>query len=213
MARHLFVRTLRAIHRQIASSAAAPLLHRRAVESVRRRLILMRMRDVLEVVDALDEAGVRVWLAGGWGVDALIGSQTRVHSDLDLAFEAEGVAGARALEQLTRLGYRRIESENEAGKWMPVRICMRDSAGRTVDLLPVTINRTSLGGGPTGFRPGAGYPIDEFTVGSLDGRPVGCLSAGLQMAFHEGYEPRGIDRHDVALLERRFGLAAPPPYR
>jgi lincosamide nucleotidyltransferase A/C/D/E len=212
MARHLFVRTLRAIHRQIAGSAAAPLLHPRAVESVRRRLILMRLRDVREVVDALDAAGVHVWLAGGWGVDALIGRQTRVHSDLDLAFEDKGAAQARALERLARLGYRRFEDQNDAGQWMPVRICMRDSAGRTVDLLPVTIDRTSTVAS-TGLRPGSGYPIDEFTVGSLDGRPVGCLSAGLQMAFHAGYEPRGIDRRDVALLERRFGLTAPRPYR
>jgi lincosamide nucleotidyltransferase A/C/D/E len=213
MARYRFVRALRAIHRNIASSAAAPLLHPRVIEPVRRRFIRMRLRDVLEVVDALDAAGVRVWLAGGWGVDALLGRQTRAHSDLDLAFEAEaeGVAQSRALEQLGRLGYRHIEHEDSAGKWLPVRICMRDPAGRTVDLLPVTINRSATGLS-TGLRPDTGYPIDAFTVGSLDGRRVGCLSPGLQMAFHEGYEPRRIDRHDIALLGERFGLAAPPPY-
>lgn len=211
MARDLFLRTLRVLHRKLASSAVAPLLHSRAVESVRRRLILMRLRDVLEVVDALDAAGVRVWLAGGWGVDALLGRQTRIHGDLDLAFEAEGTAQARAVEQLGRLGYRHVEDENAAGKWLPVRICMRDPAGRTVDLLPVTINRGATGP-PAGFRPGGGYPMEAFTVGNLEGRRVGCLSAGLQLAFHEGYAPRRIDRHDVALLEERFGLAAPPSY-
>jgi lincosamide nucleotidyltransferase A/C/D/E len=212
MAKDLFVRTLRAIHRTVASSAAAPLLHPRVVEPVRRRFILMRLRDVLDVVDALDAAGVRVWLAGGWGVDALLGRQTRTHSDLDLAFEAEGAAQSRALEQLGRLGYRHIEHEDSAGKWLPVRICMRDRAGRTVDLLPVTIDRSATGRS-TGLSPdAAGYPIDDFTVGSLGGRQVGCLSPGLQMTFHEGYKPRRIDRHDVALLGERFGLAAPPPY-
>ena len=212
MAKDLFVRALRAIHRRVASSAAAPLLHPRVVEPVRRRFILMRLRDVLDVVDALDAAGVHVWLAGGWGVDALLGRQTRTHSDLDLAFEAEGAAQSRALEQLGRLGYRHIEHEDSAGKWLPVRICMRDRAGRTVDLLPVTIDRSATGRS-TGLGPdAAGYPIDAFTVGSLGGRQVGCLSPGLQMAFHEGYKPRRIDRHDVALLGERFGLAAPPPY-
>jgi len=211
MARDLFVRVLRAVHRKIASSAAAPVLHPRVVEPVRRRFIVMRLQDVLEVVDALDAAGVPVWLAGGWGVDALLGRQTRTHSDLDLAFEAEGTAQARALEQLGRLGYRHIEQEDSAGRWLPVRICMRDRAGRTVDLLPVTIDRRARGLS-AGLRPDVGYPIDAFTVGSLEGRRVGCLSAGLQMAFHEGYEPRRIDRHDVALLEERFGLAAPPSY-
>jgi lincosamide nucleotidyltransferase A/C/D/E len=170
----------------------------------------MRLTDVMEVVGALEAAGVRVWLAGGWGIDALLGRQTRTHSDLDLVFEAEGDAQAGAIQQLDRLGYRFIENENAAGRWMPVRICMRDAAGRTVDLLPVTINHSVA---PTSRGPGAGYPIDAFTVGSLDGRPVGCLSAGLQMAFHAGYEPREADRHDVALLTERFGLATPPSYQ
>lgn len=29
---------------------------------------------------------------------------------------------------------------------------------------------------------------------------MGCLSAELQARFHDGYEPRDIDRHDLALL-------------
>lgn len=172
----------------------------------------MRLADVLEVVDALEAAGVQVWLAGGWGVDALLGRQTRTHGDLDLAFEAEDGAQERALEQLARLGFRRIENENKAGVWMPVRICLRDAAGRTVDLLPLVINRNGAVA-PESFRPAAGYPIAAFTVGSLNGRVVGCLSATLQLAFRDGYEPRSADRHDVALLTERFGLAAPPSYR
>ena len=39
---------------------------------------------VLEVIATLEEASVRVWLDGGWGVDALLGEQTRNHADLDL---------------------------------------------------------------------------------------------------------------------------------
>ena len=33
--------------------------------------------DVIGVLDALDEAGVRSWVGGGWGVAALAGRQTR----------------------------------------------------------------------------------------------------------------------------------------
>ncbi|MGZ4382041.1 MAG: nucleotidyltransferase domain-containing protein, partial [Gaiellaceae bacterium] len=44
----------------------------------------MRATDVLEVLAALGEAGVRASLEGGWGVDALVGRQTREHEDLDL---------------------------------------------------------------------------------------------------------------------------------
>ena len=37
----------------------------------------------------LQSAGVRVWLDGGWSVDALLGEQTRPHADLDLAVPAD----------------------------------------------------------------------------------------------------------------------------
>ncbi|MDH4308687.1 MAG: amino acid transporter [Acidimicrobiia bacterium] len=41
----------------------------------------MESAAVLSVLDLLDEA----WVDGGWGVDALVGRQTRRHLDLDLA--------------------------------------------------------------------------------------------------------------------------------
>jgi lincosamide nucleotidyltransferase A/C/D/E len=40
--------------------------------------------------------GIRVWLDGGWAVDASLGSQTRPHSDLDIVIEERHVE---------RLGY------------------------------------------------------------------------------------------------------------
>jgi lincosamide nucleotidyltransferase A/C/D/E len=38
--------------------------------------------DVGTVLGIAHRAGFnRVWIAGGWGVDALVGHQTRIHSD------------------------------------------------------------------------------------------------------------------------------------
>jgi hypothetical protein len=48
----------------------------------------MGLREVLGVLGDLAEAGCAVWVAGGWGVDALAGRQTRLHRDLDLAVDA-----------------------------------------------------------------------------------------------------------------------------
>jgi lincosamide nucleotidyltransferase A/C/D/E len=42
--------------------------------------------DAPEVVDlyrTLEKLGVRIWIDGGWGIDALLGKQTRAHADLD----------------------------------------------------------------------------------------------------------------------------------
>jgi hypothetical protein len=45
----------------------------------------MNPAQVLQVLDRLDANGVTGWLDGGWGVDAVLGEQTRPHEDLDLA--------------------------------------------------------------------------------------------------------------------------------
>ena len=37
----------------------------------------MDAAGVIAVVRALDAAGIVVWLDGGWGVDALLGAQSR----------------------------------------------------------------------------------------------------------------------------------------
>ena len=44
----------------------------------------MGMQTLLAVVGLLEADGIDVWLDGGWGVDALLGQQTREHDDLDL---------------------------------------------------------------------------------------------------------------------------------
>jgi lincosamide nucleotidyltransferase A/C/D/E len=37
--------------------------------------------DVVEILGWLGAVSVDVWLDGGWGVDALVGEQTREHKD------------------------------------------------------------------------------------------------------------------------------------
>ena len=56
----------------------------------------MSAEDVVEVVRLLEGLGIDVWLDGGWGVDALLGTQTRPHDDLDLVVQLEDVPKLRA---------------------------------------------------------------------------------------------------------------------
>ena len=44
----------------------------------------MNAERVLEILDRLRSHGVTASVDGGWGVDALVGRQTRPHEDLDL---------------------------------------------------------------------------------------------------------------------------------
>ena len=41
--------------------------------------------SVIRIVDRLERDDIDVWLDGGWGVDALLGKETREHDDLDVA--------------------------------------------------------------------------------------------------------------------------------
>ena len=76
--RQAFLRTARAVHRAVARSPAAPVLDLSLFERLRRRFRRpMRGSDVLDVLDLLQDAGIKAWVAGGWGIDALVGRQTR----------------------------------------------------------------------------------------------------------------------------------------
>jgi lincosamide nucleotidyltransferase A/C/D/E len=163
----------------------------------------MPLGEVLAVLDALQRAGVRAWLDGGWGVDALVGRQTRPHRDLDLALDVRDEAAA--LAALHTLGYE-IETD-----WRPTRVELAAPGSRWVDLHPLTFEASGDGIqlGPAGER--WVYPADGFATGSVGGRTVGCISAAQQILFHSGYELRDRDRHDLTLL--RSLLEAPDSLR
>lgn len=50
---------------------------------------MMTADGVLSVLSLLQKARAAVWVGGGWGIDALIGEQTRDHRDLDLMHRQE----------------------------------------------------------------------------------------------------------------------------
>jgi lincosamide nucleotidyltransferase A/C/D/E len=151
------------------------------------------MADVVEVLDALDEAGVRHWVGGGWGVAALAGRQTREHRDLDLAVDAADLNHC-----LTVLGELDYTAETD---WLPVRIELRSSGDRWVDIHPVAFDEH--GHGVQAGLDGAtfDYPPEAFTRGFLAGRGVPCLSANQQRQFRAGYQHRAQDIHDLAQLD------------
>ncbi len=47
--------------------------------------------DVIDLYSSLENLGVEIWIDGGWGVDALLGEQSRSHQDLDIAIEEKDV--------------------------------------------------------------------------------------------------------------------------
>lgn len=161
--------------------------------------------DVLEVIDRLEAAGIDVWIDGGWGVDALVGEQTREHDDVDLVVPLARVGDACAA--LAGLGY------NLTLDWLPTRCQLRDGEGRGVDFHPVAF--AGDGSAVQAARDGGSYeyPAQGFTGrGAIAGRAVRCLSAEVQVRHHTGYKPTDVDRRDMRLLRDRLGVELPELY-
>ena len=45
---------------------------------------MMNEHDAMEILKSAEQLNIEVWLDGGWGVDALLGQQTRSHNDIDI---------------------------------------------------------------------------------------------------------------------------------
>ena len=162
----------------------------------------VKLPDLFELLDAFDEIAVHYWLDGGWGVDCLLGAQSRVHGDLDVVLPRSDVHRVRAL--LVSRGFGVVRD------WLPTTLAVRDGQGREVDLHPVDL--TADGGGDQTLRDGAIWHYAPPVEGSINGRSIRCASAEQQLLMHQGYEPRPIDHLDVRRIAERFCLPAPPPF-
>src|SRR4051812_17190865 len=167
-------RTARLVGRSIVHTSVGERIPDRLKDRVRRRVIGLTTADVVAISHALDENDVPHLLAGGWGIDSLVGCQTRPHIDVDAVVLDTEDTLRRALTALAPLGYELVDQEADGGAWMPVTLVLRDRAGHLVELLPVE----EL---PTAVR------------GSLDGTAVDCLAPDVQLRFHSGYRPRASD--------------------
>jgi lincosamide nucleotidyltransferase A/C/D/E len=162
----------------------------------------MDSSSLLAVVGALEAEGISVWLDGGWGVDALLGRQTREHDDLDVVVELDDATCV--IETVGSLGYAQVAGAP------PKSFVMVDPNGLQVDVHPVTWD--AEGGGVYAMGEGKQwtYPAQGFTGrGSVDDHPVRCLSPEVQVLVHAGYELTRKDYRELYLLRQRFGVEPP----
>ena len=186
------VRTTRTIYLGLERTPLAPLLNIPLVQRVKSRVTYVPAEAVPELLAVLAAAGVGAWLAGGWGVDALAGRQTRRHYDVDVVVDTAPDVREAVAAALTAAGFREGTVEHNEGLAMPVRWAWHDDTGLCVDILPVALDRPP-------FRSDGTEP---FTNGRIAGRVVPCLSAELQVRLHTGYSPRDVEPHDMDVLRR-----------
>ncbi|WP_344487749.1 nucleotidyltransferase domain-containing protein [Nonomuraea monospora] len=161
----------------------------------------MNADEVLAIYRDLDAEGVPVWIDGGWCVDALLGRQTREHSDLDLAVAREH---ARRLRELFgRWGYAPIPRQDttdwsyvvaKGSSSVDVHVFEYDDQGRNTY--------------------GIEYPHGSLTgTGVIAGQEVRCVGAEWMFRFKTAYPPQDKDLEDVRALGEAYGFEIPATHR
>lgn len=170
---------------------------------------MIKAEDVIGIVLMLGKEGIDVWLDGGWGVDALLGEQTREHGDLDIVLQEKDVPRLREL--LVAQGYQDVECDDTSA-W---NFVLGDSRGRLIDIHAFTYDAEGNGVyGPA--ERGVTYPAVSLTgKGKVNGHAVKCISAEYMVKFISPwlYKLRDKDFKAVSALCERFGIDYPKEYK
>lgn len=159
----------------------------------------MNSADVLSFYNELNSLGIQIWVDGGWGVDALLGEQTRPHNDLDIAVQWKDVP--KLHELLASKGYRQIREDNQ---WNFVLV---DDKGHEIDIHAFIYDDKG------NVVEGIMYPADSLTgTGIIDGQTVKCIAAEYVVKFHSGYEFKDKDFKDVVAICEKFNIDLPEEY-
>jgi lincosamide nucleotidyltransferase A/C/D/E len=168
------------------------------------------------------ERGVQLWVDGGWGIDALLGVQTRPHKDFDALVRFDDI-GTLA-DALAEHGFTLTELWEE-NRWVahPKRLpligrakgvgsevatafVVRTGTGQEFDVHVLRVDPS--GAGLPAWATSLRFPAEALAGhGTIVGTPVRCLSAQMQMATHADYPLQAKDLQDLHRLHEHFGVA------
>jgi lincosamide nucleotidyltransferase A/C/D/E len=153
----------------------------------------MTAAQVVALCRRLERLGLTIWLDGGWGVDALLGRQTRPHDDLDIVVEDKDLHRLRTL--LEAEGFRDVPRDDT----QPWNFVLGHPDGRLIDFHVVVFDAGGNGISGPGVFPAASFGA----TGTIDGHTVECLTVEHQLA-RSGYALRDKDFADLGALRERF---------
>ena len=157
------------------------------------------------MIDATGAAGIRVWLFGGWGLDARLGRITREHGDVEFWVDREQAQGSKLV--LVEAGAVALNTQppEEACEFTWDGIPFSTAYfGRQPD------GRITLEGRLSDWE----LPTDSFgdAPGVLDGVAVPTMSAAGMLAMKEQFPTlrnggpwRDKDRRDIETLRTLLG--------
>lgn len=150
----------------------------------------------LMIIDLLTDLNIRYWVEGGWGIDVLIGKQTREHQDVDIDFDA--THEKELLKKLSEIGYQITIDQR------PTRVELYHPNYGNIDIHPFEISES---GSVKQANPEGGWfelASDWFTKSSYEGRMIPCVSIEGQRIFHSGYDLRAVDHADLSNLNAAY---------
>lgn len=159
----------------------------------------MEENEVVRIYQLFEENSIQIWIDGGWGIDALLGKQSRPHEDLDIAVQREDVKKLRDLlsefhEKPENSSEKNFVLEDKKGHKIDVHVFEFDDKGNKVY--------------------GISYPKESLTgTGKIGKVVVKCISAEYVIKFHENYEPKEKDLLDIRALCNKFNLSQPENYK
>lgn len=163
----------------------------------------MSAEDVINLYKLFQENGIEVWIDGGWGIDALLGKQTRSHKDLDIAINHKDKAKLRKL--LEERGYKDVEKDGtkdwnfvlgDGEREIDVHTFVFDDKGKNIY--------------------GTAYPKQSLTgEGIINGVAVKCISPEWVVKFHAEatWKPKEKDIQDVKAICDKFDIELPENYK
>ena len=173
---------------------------------------MVSAEDALFIYRRLSDNDLQVWLTGGWGIDALLGEQTRPHKDLDAILLLDDMV--RMCEILSRDGYSLKEFWPE-NSWVidghgiktATAFVLRDAEEREFDAHAIRLD--DHGNGVPAWEVADGFIFkrqDLAGEGVIADFPVKCITPKMQVVCHTGYELPEKQLHDLELLYEKFGF-------
>ncbi len=172
---------------------------------------MINSQDAVFIYKLLVENDIPAWLTGGWGIDALLGEQTRPHKDLDVIVLFDDLA--RLGELLSREGFslKELWSENRwvsdaQGAETATAFVLHDLDGREIDVHAMRLDEQGNGIPAWDFEGRTFTRQDLAGQGRIAGLAVRCLTPEAQIERHTGYELPDKQRGDLELLHKKFSI-------
>jgi lincosamide nucleotidyltransferase A/C/D/E len=161
----------------------------------------MTSKDVISLYTQLENQRIKIWIDGGWAVDALLGKQTRTHKDLDIAIQWKDIPTLRKF--LEPQGYKQIKEDN---KW---NFVLADDQGHEVDVHAFIFDDQG------NVVDGIEYPTASLTgTGIIDGQEVRCISPEYMVQFLAPWIHKWPEKYvsAVTALCEEFNIPLPKEY-